>query len=62
MSYRVSKVKNESKFNIIEKGSELIVHTIDDEKEARKMCRSLNLGAGFNGFTPPFFTVRTKIA
>lgn len=62
MSYRVSKVKGTNTYNIVEKSSELVVQTMDDEKEARKLCRSLNLGAGFNGFTPTFFTIRLEIA
>jgi len=62
MSYRVKKTKGKPKFNIIEKDTELVVHTLNNETEARKLCRSLNLGSGFNGFTPPFFTKRTEIS
>ena len=53
MSYIVQ--KTEKAFDIIEKDNNLIIKTTSDESEARKLCRSLNLGAGFNGFTPPFF-------
>jgi len=56
MGYRVNEKKN--LFEIIEKGSELVVATRKDKNEAVKLCRSLNLGSGFDGFTPPFFTLK----
>jgi hypothetical protein len=55
MGYRVNEKKN--LFEIIEKGSELVVATRKEKNEAVKLCRSLNLGSGFDGFTPPFFTL-----
>lgn len=55
MGYRVDEKKN--LFEIVEKGSELVVATRKDKTEAVKLCRSLNLGSGFDGFTPPFFTL-----
>ncbi len=54
MGYRVNENKN--LFEIIEKGSELVVATRKDKNDAVKLCRSLNLGSGFDGFTPTFFT------
>ena len=53
MSYYVK--KTETVFDVVEKGSELVMKKFGDESEARKLCRSLNLGAGFNGNTPDFF-------
>lgn len=55
MSYRVNE-KNGS-YEIIEKGSELVVAVRTEKDVAVKLCRSLNLGSGFDGFTPPFFTL-----
>ena len=61
MSYYVEEIlllhSNNSRvmYNIIEKDSELTVFTTRDENESRSMCRSLNLGSGFNGNTPSFF-------
>lgn len=55
MGYRVNENKNI--FEIVEKGSELVVTTRKDKNEAVKLCRSLNLGSGFDGFTPQFFTL-----
>jgi hypothetical protein len=48
---------NKDAFEIVEKGSELVVAVRKDKAEATKMTRSLNLGSGFDGFTPTFFTL-----
>lgn len=56
MGYRINE-KNGS-YKIIEKGSELVVAVLTEKDAAVKLCRSLNLGAGFDGFTPTFFTLK----
>lgn len=56
MGYRVNEKKN--LFEIIEKGSELVVAALKEKDAATKLCRSLNLGSGFDGFTPTFFTLK----
>ena len=56
MSYYIKKV--ESIYQIIEKDSELVVQETPDQTFARSRCRSLNLGSGFNGFTPEFFCAK----
>ena len=53
MSYRIENVNNE--YAIVEKATELTVASYSSFKEARSVCRGLNLGAGFNGLTPTFF-------
>lgn len=53
MTYRVLKEKEE--YAIVEKDTDLVVQRLKDQAEARDLCRSLNLGSGFNGFTPAFF-------
>lgn len=53
MSYRV--LKTETGYDIVEKESEVTIQLNKSEKEARDICRKLNLGSGFNGWTPPFF-------
>lgn len=58
MSYYVK--GNGKKFDIIEKDTELTIISKTNEREANKLCRSLNLGAGFNGFTPNFFCYEYK--
>jgi hypothetical protein len=55
MGYRMNE-KN-GLFEIIEKGSELVVAVRKGKDEATNLTRSLNLGSGFDGFTPPFFTL-----
>ena len=58
MSYRVRKYKNS--FKVIEKDTDLVLIKTSSEKEARDMCRALNLGSGFQGFTPTFFVNQFK--
>jgi hypothetical protein len=52
MSYSVKEIQGTHV--ILEKESETIIELKGDEKKAREMCRKLNLGAGFNGWTPVF--------
>ena len=49
MSYRVIQDK------VVEKGTDLVVYRSDVVEDATSICRTLNLGGGFNGFTPTFF-------
>ncbi len=56
MSYRV--VTKSGQVEVVEKGTELVVHQGLDADFARRLCRGLNLGHGFNGFTPTFFTTK----
>lgn len=53
MSYKVITEKNV--YNILEKESDVTIDLRIDEKKARDLCRKLNLGSGFNGWTPLFF-------
>ena len=54
MPYKTVEIKGE--FHVTESGTDLVIMKTDVKEDARKMTRSLNLGAGFNGFTPTFFT------
>ena len=58
MSYSVK--QNGVSHEVIERGTNLIVATRKDNESARKLVRSLNLGCGFNGFTPSFFCYKYK--
>jgi hypothetical protein len=61
MSYSVIKViKNEKNlYDIFEKNSEVVIEiNKKSEDEARAVCRKLNLGSGFNGWTPEFVAKR----
>jgi hypothetical protein len=52
--------------NVVEKKTgtreECIVLTLDNEESARKMSRQLNLGHGFDGWTPDFFNLKYERA
>lgn len=52
MSYSVKETKGNHV--ILEKESETAIELKGDEKKAREVCRKLNLGSGFNGWTPLF--------
>lgn len=57
-------VKNEGisdqAWNIVEKDTGLSIWEETTKEAAKRICRQLNLGAGFNGFTPEFFTYEYK--
>lgn len=58
MSYSVIK-DEQNVYDIFEKSSENVIEIRSkDEKIARVMCRKLNLGSGFNGWTPEFVAKR----
>lgn len=54
MPYKTIEVNGE--FHVTESDTDLVMMKTKQKDEARKVARSLNLGAGFNGFTPTFFT------
>lgn len=58
MTYRVN--QSNQQYDIIEKDTNLVVYSDQRERSARELCRSLNLGSGFNGYTPAFFTQSFK--
>ena len=59
MSYSVKQGK--TGYNIVEKDTEIVIELERPESEARSMCRKMNLGSGFNGWTPTFFTARMNM-
>lgn len=58
MTYSVKKRNGVS--SILEKDTDQTVYVCGCENKARDFCRSLNLGSGFNGFTPSFFIQEFK--
>lgn len=56
MSYAVK--SNGKTFDILEKSTDVVIHLNLDEKNAKDVCRKLNLGGGFNGWTPEFFSTK----
>lgn len=53
MTYKL--VAKENSFDILEKDSNLTIVLDAEEKRAKQLCRKLNLGSGFGGWTPLFF-------
>lgn len=43
---------------VVEKDTDLIVYTSDLIDDVVSVCKKLNLGGGFAGFTPTFFCER----
>lgn len=60
MSYSVVPSKRNNQ--IVEKATKLTVGIYECQKEARAVCRGLNLGSGFNGLTPAFFCLGIRQA
>lgn len=60
MSYTVTKNEN-GRYDVLEKDSGVTIR-LDcvDESEIRSVCRKLNLGSGFNGWTPEFLANKLK--
>ena len=56
MSYRI--VENKNGYDIMEKETDIVIELSVKEKEAKDLCRKLNLGSGFAGWTPTFFAGR----
>lgn len=58
MSYMVNKKKSTVQYNVItEKDTGLNIVLIKDNKDPYVIVRKLNLGSGFNGWTPNFFAM-----
>jgi hypothetical protein len=53
MSYSVVKTDGDV-YNLLEKDSGTVIDLNAQEDAARSLCRKLNLGSGFAGWTPEF--------
>ena len=54
----VNKRKSNTQYNVItEKDTGLNIVLIKDDKDPYAIVRKLNLGSGFNGWTPIFFAM-----
>ena len=53
MSYKVEEIDGE--YAIIE-NDKLTINSYKNRRKANEVCRGLNLGKGFGGTTPLFFT------
>lgn len=59
MSYTLKKTN--TAYDIYEKGSDVLIELSFEEKKAKDLCRKLNLGSGFNGWTPQFFATKHEV-
>jgi hypothetical protein len=59
MSYRV--LETDRGYDIVEKETDAVIELSAKEKEAKDLCRKLNLGSGFCGWTPLFFAERMDL-
>ena len=59
MSYAVK--ENTNQFDVYENTSNVLIELQTSESHARELCRKLNLGSGFNGWTPPFFSEKYNV-
>lgn len=59
MGYKVVESKDKKQFNVVERrpqfSEEYVIKKFSNKDDAKKMSRSLNLGSGFDGWTPSFF-------
>lgn len=59
MSYAVK--ENTNQYDVYENTSNVLIELKTNEMHARELCRKLNLGSGFNGWTPQFFAERYEV-
>jgi hypothetical protein len=64
MNYKIVETseKNCLVYNVVENMTDQIVRSFSVHKEAKKLLRHLNLGGGFDGWTPTFFLKKIKIS
>lgn len=54
LNYKI--IDTSGKVSLVETKTDYIVREYDSREQARPLLRHLNLGGGFAGFTPTFFT------
>lgn len=59
--YPETSEKNCPVYNVIETQTEQVVKSFDSKDKAKKFLRHLNLGGGFDGWTPTFFLNKLNI-
>lgn len=62
MAYAYKMVEDNNTFGVYEIATEQVIKTFTDRNEARKFLRHVNLGGGFNGWTPTFFMRPVKLS
>jgi len=54
MNYKINADENKTNYVVIETQTDQVIKQISDFSEARKLMKHLNLGGGFDGWTPSF--------
>lgn len=49
--------KKDNKWQVVEKKTELVLASNNNQQLINNIAKRLNRGAGFNGDTPPFFAL-----
>ena len=61
MGYKVHQ-NDDGSYDVLEKDTGSVVYLRTVESRARELCRKMNLGSGFNGWTPDFFNAKYPLA
>lgn len=59
MKFNYSVVEDNNTFKVIENTTGLTIKTYKIKEDARKLMKSLNIGAGFDSWTPAFILKST---
>jgi hypothetical protein len=62
INYKIveKEINNRKTYHIFEKQTENTICFFTEKKDATKYCRFLNLGGGFDGFTPSFLLKKNE--
>ena len=63
MNYNLVEGKDKSMYDVLEETTNQVIKSFPGDKflEARALMRHLNLGGGFDGWTPSFLLVKVKV-
>lgn len=56
MNYSV--IETDNKYNVYETSTDQVIKTFSNKSEAKDLMKQLNLGGGFDGWTPSFFLIK----
>ena len=60
MNYNLIEGKYKSLYDVVETATDQVIYS-SNEKDARMFMRHLNLGGGFDGWTPSFLLKKIKM-
>lgn len=55
-------VAGEFTYEVVENGTRQVIKTDLSHNQAKALCRHLNFGGGFDGWTPPFFLQKIALS